>query len=649
MATSVPVTPVSDEPRLAVREIPRLPKAAAVKALAEKLEGTRGFDVGSATALARTAVDPADFRRRLDRPAPIRVPGAVLWTVEADVWAPTIVPFVANYREAAGRRFPADQSAPASEAPDHPPIRRPLGDPDGRAVLDIEVAAQDQLVRAAEASVSYLVQHNPLGESIEEKGVMFPITLVATAVSVGGKDERIHLPATADGSSRAAGALDVLGLEIEDVVGRYRSDSRSLAGLIGRIRSIFDRPLSQVSGEEVGQANALILPARIIVGFEPDLTGKADFAKAVHNYVQLTHGDVPPAPWSATAKIDAKADSVVAELERNDVITMNKALYLEGLFDAEGAREHGFPAQADERGLVIASLLSQEKGPVHAAIRSGIVQASDRKNVTKKVKAEIISELALRGARSGLSEKELSVAREVLANAYGNPAIWDQGMQPSGKSPDELLAEAREERESGEAGPATAELGALGAFWLVVKRVLRDPRFFREETFTDSRNPSRVLASMMDSEWGLRILSRAIVDGRAGRDISRVDREGSPEPSTGDGVAEAHHAWLRGTVVPPEHARSESKEAEVLPPVPERVFMERRKDLEKAVEIIEQRHAELRKVCAGDGEPMVDKQGLPEAAAEELRERLEAVSRALVVYGARWAASSGSTEMEADR
>ncbi|HEX6666982.1 MAG TPA: hypothetical protein VF081_10360 [Solirubrobacterales bacterium] len=628
-----------------MREIARPPKASAVKALVEKFEG-KGFDRGSATALARTAVDPADVRRRLERPTPIRVPGALLWVVEADVWTPTVVPYVVNYREAAGRVFPADATVPAAKFPEHPPIRRPSGDHQGRPVLDLQVNDEAHLVHAIESSVSYLVEHNPLGDSIEEKGVMFPITLVCTAVDVAGGKAPIHLPATADGSSRASGALDVLGIGAEEIVGRFRSEPRDLAALIGRVRSIFGRSTSEVSEAEFGQANALTLPARIIVGFDPDAAGTADFAKAVHNYVQLIHGDLPPTPWSATAKVDAKADSVVAELERWDLITLNKALYLEGMLDPAQARKLGFPATPDERGLVITSLLSK-KGPVHAAIKAGVVQASDRKKLTKKAKSEICAELALRSARGGMSAKEASIAREVLANIYGNPLIWEQGLEPSDRNPDELLAEALKERKAGKAGVATAELAALGGFWLVVHRVLREPRFFKEEDFSDSRTPSAVLTALMDSDWGLRVLAQAVVDGREARRPARVDAKGSKSRSARQDATEAHHAWLRGKVVPPAHLDRNGSGPDSVKEAPrlrERILNDRRKKLEEAIALVEQRHVELREPETVEGSALVDDRGLPSSKAEELRERLEVITRALVVYGARWTENSEPVE-----
>jgi hypothetical protein len=651
MANSVPTTLVSSDEQLPVREIPRMSKASAGKALADKLE-SRGFDPSAAQSIARTAVDPADVRRRLERPTPIRVPGAVLWVVEADVWAPTIVPYVVNYREAAGRVFPADTTVSPAKTPEHPPIRRPVGDLEGRPILDVQVDDEDHLVHAVESSVNYLIEHNPLAESIEEKGVMFPITLVCTAVTADG-GEPVHLPATADGSSRAAGALDVLGIGAEDVIRRYRADSRDLSALIGRVRSIFSRSSSQVSQEELGKANALILPARIIVGFDPDAAGTEDFAKAVHNYVQLIHGDLPPKAWSATAKVDAKADSVVAELERADLITPNQALYLEGMLDRKEAKRLGFPTEPDERGLVITSLLSSKKTPVHAAIRAGVVQASDRTILTKKAKGEICAELALRGARSGMAPKEASIAREVLTNVYGNSLIWEQGLEPSGKDSAELLREALEERKAGEVGPATVELGALGGFWLVVHRILRDPRFFKEEDFSDSRSPSVVLTALMDSDWGLRVLARALADGRAGTAPAQVDAEGSKSRSAAKGATQAHHAWLRGVVVPPVHLSQDGGgDADAKADggrTRERILNDRRKKLEEAVALVEQRHAELRELQTVEGSRLVEERGLPSSKAEELRERLEVVTRALVVYGARWSEKSEPAEEAAAR
>ncbi|HEU4738543.1 MAG TPA: hypothetical protein VFS54_05605 [Solirubrobacterales bacterium] len=646
MAISVPSSTI-EHPRLAVRSIPALPKANAVRALAERLED-RDFHEGAAWGLARAAVDPSDVRRRLDRPSPIRVPGAVLWTVEADVWTPAIVPYIVNYRESVGRIFPADDTAESS--PPYPPIRRPKGDPTGKPILQIEVEDRGHLVQAVEGSVNYLVEHNPLSDSIAEKGVMFPITLVSTSVALNASGDTVEIPATADGSSRAAGALDVLGLAVEDVLDRYRKDPRALSGLIGKVRSVFNRPLDEVSERELGQANALILPARIIIGFEPDATGAADFAKAVHNYVQLIHGDLPPVPWPETAKVDAKADSVVSELERADLLTPNKALYLEGMLSAGDAQKLKLPATADERGLLIVSTLSSPSHSVHAAIRAGVVQPSERKNVTKWVKSEIGAELALRGVRAGLTPKELSSARDVLANAYTNPAIWEKGLKPSGKTPTELLGEALEELRAGTAGAARAELGALGGFWLVVHRVLREARFFKEENFTDGRVPSTILSALMDSEWGLQVLAQALKDGREGEEeILRVDVEGNRIPNAQGGFLQADHAWLRGAVVPPEMKDPEDEEQSSSPPPPEKVLLDRRKALEGAVAAVEQRHEELRQVLGGDGDPLVDKRGLPTAAAEDLRERLDAVERALVVYGALWAARTDATDDPAEK
>jgi hypothetical protein len=192
----------------------------------------------------------------------------------------------------------------------------------------------------------------------------------------------------------------------------------------------------------------------------------------------------------------------------------------------------------------------------------------------------------------------------------------------------------------------------LGGFWLVVHRVLREPRFFKEEDFSDSRTPSAVLTALMDSEWGLRVLARAILDGRGGMRPARVDVKGSKSRSAERGATEAHHAWLRGEVVPPAHldrAGPGGDSAKAAPRLRERILNERRKKLEEAVALVEQRHSELRDLETVEGGAVVDDRGLPLSKADELRERLEVITRALVVYGARWSENSEPAEEAAFR
>jgi hypothetical protein len=642
MAISVPKSPSasSRQQKLIVRPIPAFPKANASRGLVKKLEAV-GVDPEAAASLSRAVVDPTDVRRRLEWPAPIRVPGATLWTIEVDVWTPAVAPFIGNYREAASRVFPTDGAAIGESS--RLPIRLPTSDPGGQPILDLKLEDADHLIQAVDGSISYLVEHNHLSDSIAEKGVMVPITVALSRIAVNSVDHPILLPSTIDGSSRTAGALDVLGLSGVDLIRTYREDSRALAGFVGRIRALSMRPRGEVSPEELVQVNALILPARVIVGFEPAADSN-DFAKAVHTYVQLIHGDLPPAAWSDTARIDSKADSVVSELERKNLITPNRALYLEGMLTQAEARRQKLPETADERGLYIADVISDPKDRVHAAIRAGVVQPSEKRMVTKSVKAEIAAELALRGARSTVKPKEAKHVREVLANVYSSPTIWEQGVTPSGRSPEELLDGALREHREGELGPTTAELAALSGFWLAVRRVLRDPRFFKEENFRDSRKPSMVINAMTGSEWGLKVLAKALADGREGGKIEKIDEEGQSVVDEVGGSIEADHVWLRGTVVPPPPPAAEEGSGDAdaeegqaaAPPLPERVLSTRRKALEKAVEVLEQRCRELELVTGGDGDALVDSQGLPTTFTEPLRERIDAISRAVTIYGSTW-------------
>ncbi len=650
MATTSVPNESNEAPRLAVRAIPPVAKAKAVATLSEKLQG-KGFTKPAADSLARAAVDPADFRRRLDRPAPVRVPGALLWIVETDVWTPTVSPYVVNYREADSRVFPADEAATS----DHPPIRRPAGDPDGRPMLDIDVQNRDHLIHAVEASIDYLVQHNPLEDSIAERGVMFPITLVSTVIR-DTDDHPVAIPSTADGSSRAANALAVLGLSGSDVLGKLRRDPRALSGIVGQLRGVLERPLTEIPEDDLGRANALILPARIVVGFEPDPAGTADFAKAVHNYVALIHGDLPPKAWPETARADAKADSVVAELEQVEILTPTRARYFEGMLSPSEARKKKLPGTADERGLIIVSLLTRQQGGVHAAIRRGIVQRTERKNLTKGVKAELCAELALRGVRSMLSPKEMSGSREVLEDVYQHPSIWEKNLKPSSRPPAELLKEALKERKSGKGGPATAELGALGGFWLTARRVLREARFFASQKVRDGRQPRSVLSALMDSAWGLQMLARAVSDGREGDVIWHVDSEGKRVKDAHGKFLEASNDLIRGSIVPPPGKEPEpgggnggdDGSDDYVPPPPERQLMDRRNALEAAVELLEQRHGELRELTAPDGEPLVDKKGISSTVADELRNRLEVIRTQLALYSMLWGLHSESANDEGD-
>lgn len=651
MAT-VSVPAENDLPRLAVRAIPAVAKAKAVGTLSQKLQG-KGFTKPTADSLARAAVDPADVRRRLDRPAPVRVPGALLWIVETDVWTPAVLPYVGNYREADSRVFPADEAASVSS---YPPIRRPAGDRDGRPILDVDVEDRDHLIHAVEASIDYLVQHNPLEDSIAERGVMFPITLVSTIIR-GVEGDSVAIPSTADGSSRAANALAVLGLSGSDVLGRFRRDPRALSGLVGHLRNMLERPLSEIPEDDLGKANALILPARIVVGFEPDPTGTADFAKAVHNYVALIHGDLPPKAWPETARVDAKADSVVAELEQAEILTPTRARYFEGMLSPAEAQKKKLPGNADARGLAIVSLLTSRQRGVHDAIRRGIVQRTERKNLTKPVKGELCAELALRGVRSRLSPKAMSDAREVLEDIYQHPSIWEKNLKPSGKSPAELLKEALKERKAGEGGPATAELGALGGFWLTSGRILREARFFASQKIRDGRQPRSVLSALMDSEWGLQMLARAISDGREGDVIWHVDAEGKRVKDAHGKFLEASNDLIRGSIVaPPDDEQTpqddddrdyDGGDDDVSPP-PERQLMDRRNALEAAVELLEQRHGELRELTASDGGPLVDKKGISSTVADEIRDRLEAIRTKLALYSMIWNLHSESANGEGD-
>ena len=85
---------------------------------------------------------------------------------------------------------------------------------------------------------------------------------------------------------------------------------------------------------------------------------------------------------------------------------------------------------------------------------------------------------------------------------------------------------------SAEPGPNMLELAARGAFFLAGHRVLTVTSTvgeYAEEGLStnDHRSPATLLGLALRSEFGLRVLHRAIVDGRAGRLPSAIDEAGA--------------------------------------------------------------------------------------------------------------------------
>ena len=639
---SVPVTPLAS--------LQRLPKASAVRSFESRLVEI-GIPAAMAGVLARGVVDPADARRRLDRLTPIRVPGGIVYALETTVWATALVPYLVNNREASARHFPAGVKIGTTEAALFLPLRPPIGAADGSACLAISATKPDHLVWSLERSAKFLLDHNDLTASIAEQGVMQHVTVAAIDAVFESGDQTVTMLGTLDGSSRINSAHANLGLTPNDVVFRLPRDPRSHRQFIAQILDKLDQPTTEVGMDELARLRSLEIPARIFVRFEPDPVTPVTYAKAVDSFVHLVHVE-PPKPWDDAGSLDAKADSVLNELHNRGQITPVRKAYFEGMLSPDEASASKLSPHLDERALEIVAVVSSEKQAVHKAVRDGVLLISHRgSQVRRESKAQIAVELALRGVRSNLTKADAKGARETLKDVYLSHDIWGKHLKPTKQTPEELRDSALAELKAGGPGEACLRVAAQGAFWLAVQRVLREARFFDSDTnLRDGRTPARVLADLMSTGHGINVLYRAIVDGRDGVPIQRVDKTGAREKTPQNKILEAKHNWLRGEVAPQPGAGKPSGNgsAATSGPTNDRLLLNRLAELRKAVENLEEKHADLRGVTDANGNVFVDLDGIAQDTTEDLRVRLESVRTHLFMYGVAWTRRNAEPQAPAD-
>jgi hypothetical protein len=633
-----PTIDLEPAPAASLASIQRLAKLPAVSSFEKRLVAEQ-IPQRMAAAIARAVVDPADARRRLERLTQIRVPGGVVMALESTIWATTAVPYVVNNREARDRHFPAGVKLGSVEAARYRPLRPPTDATDGSAQLEINAEGPQHLVWSLERSAKFLLENNDLTESIGVQGVMQYVTLAAIDITFNdGKDPVIVL-GSIDGSSRINSAHAVLGVTPNDVVYAYPGNERGHRQYIATLLENLERPVTAVAAEDVTRLRALQIPARIFVKFEPDPTGPISFSKAVASFVHLIHVE-PPKPWDDAASLDAKADSVLTELLKQGQITPKRKTYMEGMFTPAEATAKSLPRHLDERALEIVAVISSEQASMYRAVREGVLLLSKRGGqVRRELKTEIAVELALRGVRSNLTVADANGARESLQNAFLHSEIWSNDLKSAGESPHDLRDAALKELEDGGAGSACRRIAAQGVFWLAVQRILREARFFdSDKNLRDGRTPQRVLTDLMRNPWGIHVLHRAIVDGRDGVPIVQVDQQGTRQKGVNGKILEASHAWLRSQVVP-QQIPGQSGSGDTGnggPALPDRLLLIQLTAFKKAVDHLEDAHAQLRSVKDASGKVLVDVDGLAEETVEDLRKRLEDLRTSLAIYGQTW-------------
>jgi hypothetical protein len=364
-----------------------------------------------------------------------------------------------------------------------------------------------------------------------------------------------------------------------------------------------------------------MVPARIIISYEPDPGSDADLLDVVDEFVALLHLD-PPTPWAPPAEAHKRADIVIEELRREGLLRSPRAEYFAGMLDQKEAADRKLPAHADERAAeILHFFVKGPSGKVRRAIARGIRQLTGMGQARKEHKTPIIASLVLRGAHWTSPNKRKS-AESTLPRVYGLTALWDREWRRTHRTPDDLLAAALDDLRAGKGfSRSILELAVLGSYWLVIHGALGRESFGQSgDEEKDNRSPSAVLGDMCRSQRGLRALHRAMLDGRAGRPPRRIDEDGTLE-TTGSGRVELmSNDWARSTFRTAKK-RSDDKGPQGTPGMTpqEGVAVEIRAVREEVADLAA-RIDRIGQIVSDDGLPVVNEIGVPMSIVQQIEE-----------------------------
>ena len=134
----------------------------------------------------------------------------------------------------------------------------------------VKATKRQHLTWSLERSARFLLENNDLTESVGAQGVMQHITLAVVCIAFEDKGQPVTMLGSIDGSSRVNSAHAVLGLTPTEVVFDFPDNERVHRQYLSRILDNLDRPVTSVANEDVRRLRALEIPARILIGFEPD-------------------------------------------------------------------------------------------------------------------------------------------------------------------------------------------------------------------------------------------------------------------------------------------------------------------------------------------------------------------------------------------
>lgn len=603
--------------------LPPLAKASAVKRLADALQA-HGHSEGAARAIARIVVRPEEARRRLQNPDMMRVAGGVLETISVQVWMAGVTSFPGNNREASQRIYPLSGVAPSGQYPSLGPVSASPG-VTGELVLDAESPAH--VVSGFDRSTGLLAQQNDLAPTIAEHGILRDLMLAVVRIEHEDKTPPSWVVAAGDGSSRTTGSHRNQGLSAEQVVYQFPADDRAYRGYIGGVLNEAARPHSELTTKEMARVRSLMAPATLVLGFRPDAGSGVHFDQAIRFVVGLVHVE-PPKPWDPASENDALGDAVNEEFLDNRQISLARSKWFAATISPEDADRNGFSPYPDTRVAEIAAIFLPDS--TRASFRRGVLRITAKGRVTYDFRAKIVAEMALRPWRSAQpSPDPITGVRSTVQRMLSWPVLRENGWHQATEEPDKLLDEALEElRTRGSSGSAGVELAVRGGYYLAIHRAL-----VRETTRSaDVRAPYQVLQRMTESEHGLRALHGAVIAGRSGQPLVKVDADGAAERTQDGRAAAADDEWVRSTF--------RAAGVEFSGPVihgdvdtPESVFGRRR---ERVVQLAESLDSEVRAAAAVQGRtlPLVRERGWPVQQAHRLAEQLTGIASKLGMWSA---------------
>lgn len=644
---------VNPDAHVLPRPVERLPEYAHAKArqtLSERLIDAFGLAEASATAISAAVVDPSEVRKSIGEPNDpdverIPVPGGMLLGIRTSVWARRTMPDPRNPRTLPSRRHPfAIDPGTGAEDSKFRPVPEPKSlDPSEpqKAELVVEIENRHHLIWASQQAATFVLAENDWRTSIESQGVMEAVWLVATTYQHADGSASATTLTTVEGSSRDTAVHSLLGIHSADVP--YDDNDAKFRAHIRRLNDAFER--GERDRETVVALRCERIPALILLGFQPHVSGSTGFPTAVKSLVALRHVD-PPKPWGEGPENESLADEVLDELHRRDLISETQRDYFAGSCTRSEAAAAHLPTDPVLRAAQIVQLFTTDDERVDEAIRVAVTSQSTRKRITPKLMNELATALILRAVAD--DPAKIDQTRRYLRHAFGKSthrANW----QATGRSSEQLMQAALSEVQHAigssteEPGPASLELAVRASYPLVVKGRLNADRGSSGNNQPDRRTPGEVLDAMRRSTHGVRQLGQALIDFEADVPARAVDEDGQVK-RLADGSADqtVNDIYLRNEFPPPGKAKA---------PRPGDTAIDRYHNalgvLGRAFDAVDAAFTGLTKVVGDDSQPIVEARGVEPRLTDSWRELLSRIDEEMVVWARTFRKTHGTKSVAA--